>query len=267
MKTGKRNDSREDSLEVVYCFDFDGVLCDSMDESLITSYNAYFGGGEAKNVSEIDPALRSFFYEHRYLVRPAEEYYVLFHAFQKGETVVGKDRFLQLKGVLAQEMKEHGKRFYAYREQFRKDLDHWLSLHRVYPQCLDFVEKRKHSFFIVSNKDRDSIVTLARHHGYLDRIVEIYSREIAIKKKNLLEKLIGDHGLNPLTHRIVFVDDHEGTLGELKDLPVDLYLAGWGYTGTPLSSSFKLIHSLDELPFCGCAPSLRQSGKGVPGVL
>jgi phosphoglycolate phosphatase-like HAD superfamily hydrolase len=218
-----------------------------MDESLVTSYSAYYRR-EAKGLSEIDPALRDFFYEHRCMVRPAAEYYVLFYAFERGETVVGKDRFLQLKAALAQGMKDHAERFYAYRKRLRKDLDHWLGLHRFYPQCIDFIAKRRHPFFIVTNKDRDSVVTLSRHHGYLDRVIEIYSREIAINKRILLEKLIEDYRLNPLTHRIVFVDDHEGTLGEVKGLPLDLYLAAWGYARDCESSSFRLIYSLGELP-------------------
>jgi phosphoglycolate phosphatase-like HAD superfamily hydrolase len=234
-------------VEIVYCFDFDGVLCDTMDESLITSYNAYFGG-EAKSVSEIDSTLRDFFYAHRYLVRPAGEYHLLFHAFQRGETVIGKDRFLQLKAAHAQEMKDHAERFYAYRKRFQKDLRSWERLHRVFPQCIDFLEKRRHPFFIVTNKDKDSVLTLARHGGFLDRIIEIYSREMSIDKRLLMEKLMKDHGLNPSTHLIVYVDDHEGTLGEMKDLPLDLYLASWGYTGKPESSSFRLIQSLSELP-------------------
>jgi phosphoglycolate phosphatase-like HAD superfamily hydrolase len=235
------------SLERVYCFDFDGVLCDSMDESLLTSYNAYFQR-EAKSVSEIDPAIRDFFYEHRYLVRPGMEFCALFYAFERGERIVGEDRFLQLKAALTREMKDYAESFYAYRKRFKKDMAYWLGLHRLYTECLDFLEQRNHRFCIVTNKDRDSVVALARHHGYLNRIIEIYSREIGINKRELLEKLIENHGLNPSTHRIIFVDDHEGTLGELRELPLELYLAAWGYTRTLESSSFRLIHSLGELP-------------------
>jgi phosphoglycolate phosphatase-like HAD superfamily hydrolase len=231
----------------VYCFDFDGVLCDSMDESLITSYSAYFGT-EAKGVAQIDPVLRDFFYQHRYLVRPAEEYYALYQAFENGETVVGKDRFLELKAALSEGMKKHAERFYAYRKKLREQMDSWLGLHKFYPECADFLEKRNDKFFIVSNKDRDSIVLLARRHGYLDRIIDIYSREIAIDKKILLENLIEDRGLDPQTHRIIFVDDHEGTLNELKELPLDLYQAAWGYINDRESGSFRLIHNLNELP-------------------
>jgi phosphoglycolate phosphatase-like HAD superfamily hydrolase len=233
--------------EQVYCFDFDGVLCDSIDECLLTSYNAYFQE-EVKNLSEIDPAVRKFFYEHRYLIRPAMEYYALFYAFERGETVVGKDRFLQLKAGLAHEMKDLAERFYVCRKRLKKDLDYWLGLHRVYPECVDFLAQRKQRFFIVTNKDRDSVVALSRHHGYLNRIIEIYSREIALNKKILLEKLITDYGLDPSTHRIFYIDDHAGTLDSVRKLPLELYLAAWGYTTEPESSSFRLIHTLNELP-------------------
>ena len=235
------------SPERVYCFDFDGVLCDSLDESLLTSYNAYFKE-EVKSVAEIAPAMRDFFYTHRYLVRPAGEYYLLFHAFEQGETVVAQDRFLQLKSGLEQEMNDHAERFYACRQRFKKDLDYWLGLHRLYPECVDFLERRSHRFFIVTNKDKDSVVALARHHGYLHRVVDIYAREMGTDKRMLLQKLIEDRKLNPPTTRIVFVDDHAGTLGEVRQLPLELYQAAWGYTGRIESGAFRWIHSLDELP-------------------
>ena len=242
------NDSNEyDSQERIYCFDFDGVLCDSLDESLLTSYNAYFKR-DARCVAEIDPALRDFFYTHRYLVRPAGEYYVLFHAFEKGETVVEEDRFLQLKPGLERERKDLAERFYAYRQRFKEDLDYWLELHRLYPECIDFLEQRSHRFFIVSNKDRESVAALSRHHGYLNRIIKIYSREMGTDKRILLQKLIEDQRLNPATNRIVFVDDHAGTLSEVQQLPIELYQAAWGYTGRLEADSFRSIHSLDELP-------------------
>lgn len=235
------------SPECVYCFDFDGVLCDSLDESLLTSYNAYFKG-EVKSVAEIDPAMRDFFYTHRYLVRPAGEYYVLFHAFEKGETVFAEDRFLQLKLGLEREMHDHAERFYAYRQRFKKDLEYWLGLHRLYPECVDFLRRRSHRFFIVTNKDRESVVALARHHGYLHRIIDIYAREMGTDKRVLLQKLIEDRKLNPPATRIIFVDDHAGTLGEVQQQPLELYQAAWGYTGWLASGPFTRIHSLDELP-------------------
>lgn len=231
----------------MYCFDFDGVLCDTMDESLITSYNTYFGSA-VRSIAEIEPALRDFFYEHRYLVRPAEEYYPLFHAFERGERVVGKDRFAELKGASTQEMKIYADKFYHQRQQLKENLECWECIHKIYPQCTDFLEHRKNPFFVVTNKDRDSVIALTKHYGFLDRIIEIYSRETSTNKVILMEKLIGDHGLDLSTHRIVYVDDHEGTLGEMKRLRLDLYLASWGYTGKPESSAFNMLRSLGDLP-------------------
>lgn len=236
-----------ESVDIVYCFDFDGVLCDTMDESLITSHNAYFGG-KARSVSDINPAIRDFFYEHRYLVRPAGEYFLLFHAFERGETVIGKDRFLELKAALVNEMREHADRFYAHRKQMRENLEYWKSLHKLFPQCIDFIEERKSPFFIVTNKDKDSVLTLAMHFGFVDLVIDVYSREISVDKRKLMEKLISDHGLSPSLHHIVYVDDHEGTLGEMEGLPLDLYLASWGYTGKPGSGPFRLLRSLGNLP-------------------
>lgn len=235
-------------MNKIYCLDFDGVLCNSIAESFLTSYNAYFGK-DLKDLSEIDPLLKDFFFRHRFLVRPAGEFYLLFHTFQDGERVIEAGRFRQLKTAFRKEMEEHARTFYACRKRLQQaSMDHWLNLHEIYPQCLDFLRKRTHPFFVVTNKDRDSVLALSRYYGFRERIIEIYSKEIAIKKKILFERLLKNHTVDPSTERVIFVDDHAGTLGELAQLPLELYLAAWGYTGEEESGAFRLIHNLNELP-------------------
>ena len=64
-----------------FVFDFDGVICDSTDECLITSWNTWqqFKGERQfrYSVSEFDEVFISRFSSVRYRVRGAGEYYAL----------------------------------------------------------------------------------------------------------------------------------------------------------------------------------------------
>ncbi len=69
-------------MSKILCLDFDGVLCDSIDECLLTSYNAYFEKYFDK-IEKINQKFKNYFYEYRYFVRPAGEYLIIYKAFEE----------------------------------------------------------------------------------------------------------------------------------------------------------------------------------------
>lgn len=66
--------------KVVYILDFDGVICDSIDECMLTSYNS-FNDTNIINICEIPTQYKKYFYEYRFYVRPAKEYFLLCKAY------------------------------------------------------------------------------------------------------------------------------------------------------------------------------------------
>src|SRR3989304_782079 len=66
-------------------WDFDGVIVDSIDECLLTSYNAYLqyqriSNGFIEKLEDIPKYNREEFYRTRKYVRPAGEFFVLYRA-------------------------------------------------------------------------------------------------------------------------------------------------------------------------------------------
>jgi len=66
-------------------WDFDGVIIDSIDECLLTSYNAYLqyqgiSNGFIETLEDIPKYYREEFYRARKYVRPAGEFFVLYKA-------------------------------------------------------------------------------------------------------------------------------------------------------------------------------------------
>ena len=64
----------------IYILDFDGVICDSIDECMLVSYNS-FNETNLINIDDVPCNFRSYFYKYRYHVRPAKEYFLLCKAF------------------------------------------------------------------------------------------------------------------------------------------------------------------------------------------
>ena len=56
--------------DTIYILDFDGVICDSIDECMLTTYNS-FNDTNKINISDVPSHFRKYFYEYRYHVRPA----------------------------------------------------------------------------------------------------------------------------------------------------------------------------------------------------
>ncbi len=233
-------------MNPVYCLDFDGVLCDSADECVVVGYNAYYGR-EIEYPEQIAENLRSFFYRNRRLVRPAGEFYLLFEAYEGKTGDLTESRFLELKNSSLQAISSFTKSFYVCRSRLKSNIEHWLGLHKIYPQAANFLKGDSPPFYVVTNKDKDSIEKIARRSGFLHRVEAIYSREVSLKKRELFKNLFADSGNDPASRRVLYVDDSEGNLDDLRGLFLELYLASWGYSGKTESSGFKVIHSLDEL--------------------
>ena len=70
--------------DAIYVLDFDGVLCDSVDECMLVSYNS-FNDTNIIKISDISLNFRTYFYENRYHVRPAKEYFLLCKAYNEAE--------------------------------------------------------------------------------------------------------------------------------------------------------------------------------------
>ena len=65
----------------LFIFDFDGVVCDSTDECMVTSWNAWqkWSGKESfrNNINEFSEEEQNDFRPYRYYVKGAGDYYVL----------------------------------------------------------------------------------------------------------------------------------------------------------------------------------------------
>ena len=234
------------SNEIVLALDFDGVICNSIDECLITSYNAFYES-EINNVSDIPDDIKSFFYTYRHYVRPAREYYLIHKAFQKKLTNFDLKIFNQLQNKYRHESRLFEPRFYKMRSFLKQDKEHWISLHRIYDHVREFFWSYENEFFIVTTKDKDSVEILSEHFGFRKKIKDIFSKEISTDKRRLFKNLFSKYDQYLVNNKLAFVDDNEFHLAQVQDFPLELYFAAWGYSCEQHKFSFKSINKLQDI--------------------
>ncbi|HEY8098436.1 MAG TPA: hypothetical protein VIE65_20425, partial [Methylobacter sp.] len=183
------------------------------------------------------------------LVAPADDFFLLFHALERGMNHIDRDNFEQLKESTAAARKNFAVRFFEQRRTFKQEMARWQALHRLYEQSRSVLLDDFPDFYVVTTKDRDSVERLAVCHGYRRKVLGIYSRDISTDKQVLFERLFSDAGIKPSTHRIIFVDDNREHLERVKSLELVSRLAGWGYTGPITEGEFPIIHNLKEIDY------------------
>ncbi len=223
------------------CLDFDGVICNSINECLLVGYNAYFD----KNITDLNSIpkkLRDFFYDYRYFVRPAKGFYVLFKAFELGIKDLDINSFEKLKDDFAKEVELFEGKFYNKREILKLDFHNWIGLNKIYENSRNFLENSKTQFFIITNKDKKSVKDILGFYGYDLKVRDIYSKDLSNDKNILFDLFMQDYDVDLKRNDVIFIDDSLENLRHIKYCKKELkvYFASWGYDKTSCNNIDKI---------------------------
>ena len=233
------------SCNLIYVFDFDGVICNSIDECLITTYNAFYHT-ELININDIPEKFKVYFYKNRHHVRPAKEYYLICEGYRK-QKELSFSVFDKMKADYSEKM-NHFENLFCLKRNFLKGRPNtWLRYHKLYKHVAQFIKEFSHKFFIVTTKDRHSVEMLAKHFKFINKIENIFSSEISTNKAVLFKYLFDQYHNFIDENKIIFVDDNEFHLADVKSFPLELYFAKWGYAGRQKFNDFQEVNSLMEL--------------------
>ena len=233
------------SNDIIYVFDFDGVICNSIDECLLTSYNTFYNA-ELININDVPYQFKLYFYKYRYHVRPAKEYLLICKAYLKNKDL-SYPIFVEMRKSYEKEMKIFEDGFFNKRKFLKKNIDIWLSYHKIYEHANQIISSLSNKFFILTTKDRNSVEMLANHFGFSNKVENIISKEISTNKSVLFTYFFEQYHSLSNGNQVIFVDDNEFHLADVKHFPLELFFAKWGYAGSQKSNNFKEINSLMEL--------------------
>jgi FMN phosphatase YigB (HAD superfamily) len=220
-------------------FDFDGVLMNSVDEVVLTAYNAATAS-LITSVAKIPSTPFKMFKNNR------------FHVQQIGDAIplmnwCLENRQFDLKKILTLEeyraivagadtaLIDRTNLSYEARKRFiETDTTRWLALHHPYrPLWDELVKRRSHPFVILTNKNHNATLRLCRHFGLDIKAGDIYSGDRGVTKIENMLRIRDRFGRQQLS----FIDDSVKNLKELDDYfnqekrQLSLLLAAWGYTG------------------------------------
>ena len=220
-------------------FDFDGVLINSLNEIVLTTYNATTGSLVTRQ-AEVPAGLVRMFKNNRFHVQPIGDAIALMrwcldHWQENVEKILTRKEYLAIIHRSDTALKQRTTRIYAARQRFiSKDIKRWFNLHQTYQPLWDeLIRHQQHPFVILTNKNHDATLRLCRHFGLDTDADDIYSGDNGVTKIENMLKIRERYR----RQQFVFIDDSIKNLQELDlhfnqdDKALLLALATWGYIG------------------------------------
>lgn len=220
-------------------FDFDGVLIDSIDEVTVSAYNTATNRLKTA-LSQLPAELVDLYQKNRFHVQPAGDQPLLMAwCIENYRTFPGKlltkREYRNIIQTCEIPLSERTRRFYAIRREFiEKQKEKWLALHSPFqPIWNELISRGAHRIVILTNKNRESLSILCRHHGLDIPDKNIYSGDSGASKTGNLDQIHKRFACR----RYDFIDD---SLNNLRDLDYSAnrrekrffpILAAWGYIG------------------------------------
>jgi phosphoglycolate phosphatase-like HAD superfamily hydrolase len=239
-----------DPLKPLLILDFDGVISNSIHDSVRTSVNAYMEVRPDHGIplkAPLDTAESVFAFEKRHpelfarfrrlipMGNRAEEYLVIWSLIDSGraDAVADQSGFERARQAIPLRLREaYAGRFYGLRVEWQdRDPEVWARLLPPFegiPEALRGLKDR-FGLAVATSKDLRSVHLLLRNYGVDDCFPPewILDKEFSYSKRDHLLRLREISGL-PFD-RMHFVDDKLIHLQAVKDLGVHACLAQWGF--------------------------------------
>ena len=216
-------------MSTLLVLDFDGVICDSVEECFVSSWEARFRlhGGEDPVPPPPAGGLAAFA-RMRPFVRNGEDFLVILEAVGRGIAVGSQAAF----DALAEEigplvLADFKARFYDARERLlAEERGRWLRMNRVYPHAraaLLAAAGAGLALRILSTKRPPYIIEILSANGVAFPPQHVC--HTTGPKVPVVRELLAASGCA----RAVFIDDQVDYLAGLDDPRIEGRLAAWGY--------------------------------------
>ena len=214
--------------------DFDGVLCDSAVECMLTAYNAYkvvlgSSGAPVRSIDALNAAHAELFLRHRHLVRVAKEYFLLWYEIERDADLERLAELKADKSIAPDLLTSYHDHFYSERVVWRNaDPNGWNAANPLFPGIDPLALRiRDGSAVILSAKDEPSIRSILAFHGVDPTKTDIYGSDTGLDKHELVQRIADEHEIAAAD--MLCLDDNLDNLTMLADEGVKGCLAMWGY--------------------------------------
>ena len=219
-------------------FDFDGVVCDSTKECMVTAWNAWERwnkrSGFRSRIEDFSKTEIESFIPLRPYVRGAEEYFILMHVINSSDLNIGNQQeYDDLRLVLHDKLDTFKEVFFSERDRLRrKDMDSWIKLHHVYNDVI-LVMRDLHKqgrLIMATFKDYKSVRMILKKNGVDISPKDIMDESQISSKLDALNYVVSKKKIKK--EDLCFIDDNVTHLIEPNNNNYKVFLSGWGNTMT-----------------------------------
>jgi phosphoglycolate phosphatase-like HAD superfamily hydrolase len=218
----------------VLALDFDGVLCDSTDECVVTAWNAWLKhtgqDGFLMRSQDVPEPFQSEIRRLRGYVRTGGEYGVLMQVVKEKQTIDCRKDYEKAITLHHLIIKPFAEIFFEARNKMRKlDEHHWLNLHTVYAGIPEHLRElwSKFRIFVVTGKDADAVQLFFSRFDLTLPNDCIYDKDAGHDKLGAIRHLAGETQ-QPLKS-VIYLDDNIGHLLPVHQAGCRVLMAEWGY--------------------------------------
>ncbi|TGL10752.1 HAD family hydrolase [Leptospira meyeri] len=247
-------------LDKVYVFDFDGVVCDSTNECMITSWNTWQKWNhkdlKRKSVAEFSSEEISEFRKLRPRVRGAGEYFILNIILDKRIEIKNQEDYEILLESYKENIPKFKKLFLEEREVFRKEYPtDWILLHTVYEEVIEVLRSinSEGKLYIATLKDFLSIRMILDYYSVGIPDERIFDESRIRSKFDALQQILKIS--TSLKRDFLFFDDNVTHLYESYADGFNVYLTAWSNPipeyleeafkkNIPIIRDFKQLYSI-----------------------
>jgi phosphoglycolate phosphatase-like HAD superfamily hydrolase len=214
---------------MLYALDFDGVVIDSMNECLNTSYSALIhlkmSSGQRLPAKPSSEEI-SHFHLNRGLVRPSRNYYALWEWIREyPEQEFSLSEFELFANGFGEALSEFENIFHDFRsDELRQSPKTFVEKNPLYVGVKDIWKDLPRPLFIVSTKDQESISLILDSHNL--SVDGIYGRGSGPKAQTI-RRLAKLHDVK--LQDSYFLDDNSQHAIEVQSIGTKSALATWGY--------------------------------------
>lgn len=233
----------------ILALDFDGVIVDSVLDSLFVGHNTYlrlYGrevkknfGGELFTFENWEKIKRNYQKEIKYYrtlrpyVRGATDYGLIQKLMEEKKVIESQEEFDSYRNSVDFDFEDYEKEFYKERERLQNiDYRAWFNLEPPYPKIIQGMKKllEEEIKIVIATSNRRKAITKSFTPEYFG---------FTIDPKDILDKRFGEDKSEQMRHivkfykvnfeDIYFVDDQVSHLIQTRPLGIKVILAGWSY--------------------------------------
>jgi len=214
--------------------DFDGVICDSTPECVVTAWNGWLSytsnDGFVRKPADVPEPFREALGKGRVHVRTAGEYLILIEAERAGRVIHSQSDYDKEFERYRNEIAAFAKLFFDARERLRSESEeHWFGLHDVYGGISDglAVLSPRLEVFVVTGKDSRSVRMFFQRMGSPLSADHVYDKDAAHDKLSAIRAIAETSGR--ALSSITFLDDNVHHLLPPLEAGCHAVMASWGY--------------------------------------